>query len=325
MESWHETSLRYRNNGHGPRSRPHDHSHAHNHDVIYSNLGLSSKLTRYALTVGGVYMGTSIMETYDKIIALEVTESTPLGDWIRLLLRNSEFVFSRGKGSKNVVVELQNVKDLNVGFCDSLNIHCQNNIPFPKLERLEVSYCDHLRHLFRASLACPDDEEEVTLLRALSSLCYGKCISGDYQSSKISGQEPTMQSPTQILFLMKRGLLNLRTLWIQECQSMEEVITEEEQQGEEIMCNEPLFPGLEELKLVDLPKLGHFILTRHALEFPFLKVVVIYECHEMKTFIQPGTVSTLNLESVNNDDELKVIDLNKAMFNSKVCLVPLYN
>ncbi|KAM3288787.1 hypothetical protein P3S67_022217 [Capsicum chacoense] len=30
-----------------------------------------------------------------------------------------------------------------------------------------------------------------------------------------------------------------------------------------------------------------------------------------------GTVSTLNLESVNNDHELKVVDLNKVMFNSK--------
>ncbi|KAF3633275.1 hypothetical protein FXO37_27121 [Capsicum annuum] len=125
-------------------------------DVIYSNLGLSSKLTRYALKVGRDYMYTSIKNTY-KMITLEVTESTQLGDWIRLLLRNSEVVHSRGKGSKNVVVELQNVKVLKVGFCDSLNIRCQNNIPFPKLERLKLIYCDHLRHLFCVSLACPDE------------------------------------------------------------------------------------------------------------------------------------------------------------------------
>ncbi|PHU14836.1 hypothetical protein BC332_16041 [Capsicum chinense] len=120
-----------------------------------------------------------------------------------------------------------------------------------------------------------------------------------------------------------RGLLNLRTLWIEDCQSMEEVITE--QQGEEIVTYEPLFPVLEELSLYHLPKLGHLILTRHVLEFPFLKEVVSDECPEMKAFIQQGTVSTLNLESVNNDNELKVVDLNKVMFNSKVYLVPLYN
>ncbi|KAF3619575.1 hypothetical protein FXO38_32840 [Capsicum annuum] len=122
-----------------------------------------------------------------------------------------------------------------------------------------------------------------------------------------------------------RGLLNLQKLWIISCQSMEEVITEEKQQGEEIMTKEPLFPRLENLYLKDLPKLGHFILTKRPHEFPFLKEVYIRECPKMKTFIQQGTVSTLNLESVNNDDELKVVDLNKAMFNSKVCPVPLYN
>ncbi|XP_047253805.1 uncharacterized protein LOC124887915 [Capsicum annuum] len=122
-----------------------------------------------------------------------------------------------------------------------------------------------------------------------------------------------------------KSFLNLRKLWIISCQSMGEVITEEEQQGEEIMTNESLFPRLENLYLNDLPKLGHFILTKRAHEFPSLKEVDIRECPKMKTFIQQGTVSTLSFESVNNDDELKVVDLNKAMFNSKVGLVPLYN
>ncbi|KAM3288829.1 hypothetical protein P3S67_022259 [Capsicum chacoense] len=115
-----------------------------------------------------------------------------------------------------------------------------------------------------------------------------------------------------------RGLLNLQTLSIKHCLSMEEVIDEEEQQAEEIMCNEPLFPQLEKLKFHNLPKLGHFILTKHAIEFPFLKEVDIHDCPEMKTFVKQGSVSTSCLESVNNDDELKVVDLNKAMFNSKV-------
>ncbi|PHT97569.1 hypothetical protein BC332_33507 [Capsicum chinense] len=111
-----------------------------------------------------------------------------------------------------------------------------------------------------------------------------------------------------------RGLLNLRTLSIKNCQ-MEEVITEEEPQGEEIMTNEPLFPRLEELI-----KLGHFILTKRALKFPFLRAVKIQDCPEMKTFIQQGSVSTPSLESVNNDDEVKVDDLNEWIhqrFNSK--------
>ncbi|PHU05961.1 hypothetical protein BC332_26783 [Capsicum chinense] len=77
------------------------------------------------------------------------------------------------------------------------------------------------------------------------------------------------------------------------------------------MCNEPLFPRLEELKLENLPKLGHFILTKQALEFPFLREMEIRKCPEMKTFVQQGSVSTPSLKNVNNDDKVKVDDLNE--------------
>ncbi|KAK4346067.1 hypothetical protein RND71_036243 [Anisodus tanguticus] len=94
-----------------------------------------------------------------------------------------------------------------------------------------------------------------------------------------------------------RGVLNLRTLRITSCPLMEEVIAEEEQQGEE-MTNEPLFPRLVDLMLRELPKLGHFFQTKCALEFPFLRKVQIDGCLEMKTFIQLGSVSTPSLETV---------------------------
>ncbi|PHT37356.1 hypothetical protein CQW23_25056 [Capsicum baccatum] len=395
-------------------------SFTYSRDVIYSNLGLSSKLTRYALAVGGGNIEDTIMATYNKIIALKVSESTPLGDWIRLLLRNSEFVSSRAKGSKNVLAELKNVKDLRLAYCDSLDIHCQNNIPFPQLERLKVSESDHLRHLFCLSLVCPDDEEEgisrrthmrpdvikfpnlyrlelgnlgcfthfcrdtvkgveFSLLREMqfgalpefqnfwptdnNAITYSNTLfnekvscpnlevlfisSADSITALCSHQLPTayfnkletlkVDSCEKLRNLMSpsvaRGLLNLRIQGINQCQLMEEVIGEEEREGEEIMCNEPLFPRLEDLNLYNLPKLGHFILTKHALEFPSLKELDISSCPKMKTFIQQEgsignslstsskeTVSTLNLESAKNDDELKVVDLNKAMFNSKSLL-----
>uniref|UniRef100_K4BSX7 Disease resistance protein At4g27190-like leucine-rich repeats domain-containing protein n=1 Tax=Solanum lycopersicum TaxID=4081 RepID=K4BSX7_SOLLC len=99
---------------------------------------------------------------------------------------------------------------------------------------------------------------------------------------------------------------------------MEEVITEEEQQGED-MTNEFFFPLLEDLELKGLPKLRHFFLTKRGLEFPFLRVVRIHDCPEMKTFVQHGSVSTPCLKRANNDNEVKVDDLDKTMFNSEVC------
>ncbi|PHU06098.1 hypothetical protein BC332_26920 [Capsicum chinense] len=122
-----------------------------------------------------------------------------------------------------------------------------------------------------------------------------------------------------------RGVLKLRELKIENCPLMEEVITAEEE-GEEEMSNEPLFPLLEKLCLYKLSKLGHFFWTKRAVEFPFLREVKIGKCPEMKTFVQQGSVSTPSLEIMNDDDEVKVDDLNEWIhqrFNSKVCLVAL--
>ncbi|KAG5583632.1 hypothetical protein H5410_054259 [Solanum commersonii] len=57
-----------------------------------------------------------------------------------------------------------------------------------------------------------------------------------------------------------KGLLNLRNLEIEDCESMEEVITKEEQQQGDGIMN--LFPLLDELELCRLPKLGAFLFDR---------------------------------------------------------------
>ncbi|XP_059296422.1 probable disease resistance protein At4g27220 [Lycium ferocissimum] len=400
-------------------------------EVIYSNLDLSSKLTHG-------YVKSSLADKYNRIIVLDgVTETTPLGDWICRLLRKSELVHSSGNGSKNVLNELlldgfQNVKDLCLTDCDSLthllNIQCQNNIRFPKLERLVVIDCPHLRYLFCMSSAvgsssdmavvCPDDddddEEEIyqrihigpqgnkvqvikfpnlyhldlEYLFCLTHFCRDTVEGIEFPqlrfmclyyiqefqnfwptaNNSITDSNPLFDekvscpsleelelygadsitalcshqlpigyfSKLEILRVsycdnvrnlmspsVARGVLNLRILSIAYCPLMEEVITEEEQQGEE-MTNEPLFPRLEELHLILLPKLGHFFMTKRALEFPFLREVHIYCCPKMKTF-SLGSVSTPSLEKVKtffevNDDLGVEDDLNKWIqrrFNSK--------
>ncbi|PHT81599.1 hypothetical protein T459_14614 [Capsicum annuum] len=158
------------------------------------------------------------------------------------------------------------------------------------------------------------------MANSISALCSHQLPTAYFSKLKELG----VQNCGKLRHLMSpsvaRGLLNLRKLGIKGCQSMEEVITEVEQQGEENMTNEPLFPLLEELILDKLPKLGHFFLTKRALEFPFLRGVKIRKCPEMKIFVQQGSVSTPRLKIVNNDDEVKVDDLNEWIhqrFNSK--------
>ncbi|KAH0644035.1 hypothetical protein KY289_035009 [Solanum tuberosum] len=60
---------------------------------------------------------------------------------------------------------------------------------------------------------------------------------------------------------------------------------------------------VEELKFQMLLKLVDLFLAKRALEFPFLRVVWIHECPEMKTLVQQGiSMSTPILKSMNNDD-----------------------
>ncbi|PHT71515.1 hypothetical protein T459_26619 [Capsicum annuum] len=171
-----------------------------------------------------------------------------------------------------------------------------SEVSCPNLETLEITEADNI------SAPC-SHQLPTAYFSKLEALAVGNCC-----------KLRNLMSPS-----VARGLLNLQALDIRDCQSMEEVITEDEQQGEEIMTIEPLFPRLETLELILLPKLRHFFLTKRPLEFPFLRKVDIYDCPEMKMFVQQeGSVSTPSLRSVNDDDRVKV-DLNKWIqerFNS---------
>ncbi|KAH0775023.1 hypothetical protein KY290_012160 [Solanum tuberosum] len=336
-------------------------------DVIYNKLVLPSKLTRYTIKVGDAYEES--MDDYDKSIAFQVMETTPLGDWICHLLKESEYVNSHGEGSNNVLTELQlnefqNVKCLRLSDCDlvthifnisrmthevikfpnlyelelqsleCLTHFCSDNvdgIEFPQLWKMTFNYLPefqnlwptvnnsitHSNPLFDEKVSCPSLEylciNKANSINSLYSLQHPTAYFSKLEKLELwhCGKLRNLMSPS-----VARSLLNLRILAIYDCQSMEEVITKEEQQGERIMT---LFPRLEDLSLDNLPKLGHFFPTEHALKFPFLREVWIDDCPKMKTFVQQGiSVSTPSLESVNNDDEVKVLDLNKAMFHSKL-------
>ncbi|WMV52886.1 hypothetical protein MTR67_046271 [Solanum verrucosum] len=313
---------------------------------------------------------------YGKNIELKVTETAPLGDWICLLLKECEVVHSKGKGSNNVLAELQlnelqNVKVLGLSNCDLVTHllkicgRTHEVIKFPNLYELELQSLECLTHfcrynvegiefpllwrmsfeglpefqnfspttnnsiidsnpLFNEKVSCPNlTELYIRKLERISVLCSHQLPTAYFtklKSLEVSECEKlrNLMSPS-----VARGALNLLSLRIKDCQSMEEVITEEEEQGEGIMT---LFPRLKVLELRKLPKLGHFFLTECTFEFPLLREVKIEDCPEMNTFVQQGIfMSTPNLESVNNDDEVKADDLNKVMFNSKVSCPSLKN
>ncbi|KAK4726590.1 hypothetical protein R3W88_031507 [Solanum pinnatisectum] len=121
-------------------------------DVIYSKLVLASKLTRYTIKVGDAYKLS--MDDYNRSVAFQVMETTPLGDWIYHQLKEREFVSSDGEGSNNVLQlnEFQNVKCLRFSACDlvthifNISRTTQEVIKFPILYELKLLSLHRLTH-----------------------------------------------------------------------------------------------------------------------------------------------------------------------------------
>ncbi|KAL3363598.1 hypothetical protein AABB24_012720 [Solanum stoloniferum] len=219
-------------------------------------------------------------------------------------------------------LEIPFLKEVHISDCPEMKTFVQQGIfvSTPSLESVnnddKMKVVDLNKAMFSSKVCCPSLEELLIWGPNSISALYSQQFPTAYFSKlerlevKSCGKLRNLMSPS-----VARGALNLRILNIIDCESMKEVITEEEQ-GEEIMMNEPLFSLLENLELARQPKLGHFFLTEHALKFSFLKKVLICHFPEMKPLVQQGiSVSTPSLKSVNNDDEVKVDDLNKAMFN----------
>ncbi|WJX10999.1 hypothetical protein P8452_01661 [Trifolium repens] len=114
-----------------------------------------------------------------------------------------------------------------------------------------------------------------------------------------------------------QSLINLTTLKIEACNSLEEIIL-----GEENV--HITFISLEILILVSLPSLNQFCSSKCFFKFPLLEVVIVRECPRMKVFSE-GYTSTPDLRKVEiaeNDEEWfwkgNLNDTINNMFEDKV-------
>jgi hypothetical protein len=120
-----------------------------------------------------------------------------------------------------------------------------------------------------------------------------------------------------------QSLINLTTLKIEACNSLEEIIL-----GEENV--HITFISLEILILVSLPSLNQFCSSKCFFKFPLLEAVIVRECPRMKVFSE-GYTSTPGLRKVEiaetHEEWFWKGNLNDTinnMFEDKVCTFFLY-
>ncbi|KAK3006903.1 hypothetical protein RJ639_015608 [Escallonia herrerae] len=79
-------------------------------------------------------------------------------------------------------------------------------------------------------------------------------------------------------------LIRLKSLEIESCEKMKEIVTTQRQEDNEESSEAIVFPQLCTLRLYDLPNLMTFYQKRCTLEWPSLKTLTIANCPKMKSF-----------------------------------------
>ncbi|XVF57354.1 hypothetical protein PTKIN_Ptkin06aG0198500 [Pterospermum kingtungense] len=115
-------------------------------------------------------------------------------------------------------------------------------------------------------------------------------------------------------FSIKQLCSQLTKLVIEDCRSVEEVIFIEERLAEEDMSQ--IFPKLESLALLDLPKLVRFCNGSYC-EFPMLTKLAIMNCPTLETFISDSIVADKTHNCQKGEGNSSDIDF-LPLFNEKV-------
>ncbi|XP_028052767.1 disease resistance protein At4g27190-like [Camellia sinensis] len=261
---------------------------------------LFADLTKYKIRIGD--NGWWSVFPFQKHLLLKLDKSIALHDGVSKLLKCTELLSLRGKGSRNVVHEfvqdgVQHLKYLSIESCDML--FCLVNTTdlsldssaaiFPILESLNLDDLRRLKEICCGQLPEGSFGKLRTLtLQHLPSLTH--FLVEDPAQTTVSlhnlrSVELDRCNGLQNLFSlsMARGLVQLQELRISHCEMMKEVIWEG--RGEDgHATNKIEFPCLEYMALIQLAGLTSFSRGIDQIEFPQLKKLHIKCLPKVKSF-----------------------------------------
>ncbi|KAJ0086798.1 hypothetical protein Patl1_07070 [Pistacia atlantica] len=148
---------------------------------------------------------------------------------------------------------------------DNLQLIWHNQLygdSFSKLKEVRVKFCEKLMTTFPSN-----STQGLLTFQNLETLIVENCWS------------MKRLFPVSIA----TGLLQLKELEISSC-GLEEIVAKEEVNDAPSF----LFPQLTFLRLNNLPKLIHFYLGLHTIEWPMLKQLVVYNCGKTKLYASDG-------------------------------------
>ncbi|TYH51608.1 hypothetical protein ES332_D10G287600v1 [Gossypium tomentosum] len=242
-------------------------------------------LDRFRIFVGnyGIYDCCHNYES-PKALKLMLYTNIDLDNGMKMLLIKTEDLCLEGlEGVKNVLVELNNGKDLP----NLKRLHVRNGRHVQYIKTNKIGFSElcfiKLENLPQLVSFCSSDERCSTkpLLLFNKQTCHWVT---NLRSLIIKGcgKLEHLLSPS-----LARSLVQLQCFEIEDCNCLRDIIlTEEiEEERKDVIC----FPRLNSLHIVGLTNLIFFNSGNHNIEFPLLKVLKIERCPKLIEFISQNS------------------------------------
>ncbi|KAB2010734.1 hypothetical protein ES319_D10G261800v1 [Gossypium barbadense] len=250
-------------------------------------------LDKYVIRVGDYnrfvwYQNHECLRT----LRLKLYTNIHLDNGLKMLLIKTEALYLEGlEGVKNVLVELNNGKDL--PHLKRLHIENGMHVQYITMNEIGVSeLCSiTLENLPQLISFCSQDERCSIISEPLSLFNKQACHWITNLRSLIiegCGKLEHLLSPS-----LARSLVQLECFEIKDCQGLRDIILTEtiEEERKDVIC----FPRLNSLHIVGLPNLIFFCSGNYNIEFPLLKKLEIEGCPKLKEFIsQTSTQSGMH-------------------------------
>ncbi|GKV47376.1 hypothetical protein SLEP1_g54281 [Rubroshorea leprosula] len=244
---------------------------------------------------------------FSKLDTLELEDLPKLarlchGNYLKFEFSNlRQFTISKCAVLKKLIGDIA-VSDENAKNTYTLSLF-DEKVESPRLERLIIKFMGSYNKIW-------DDKNDANSCCKLNSLTVASC-------EKLLNIFPYS--------MQKEVLQKLETLEIWNCDSLEEIFAESQQEAQETTTNsvkiarEVLFPKLTHLNLFKLPKLKGFFSQMHINEWPSLKQLWVYGCDEVHIFAS----ELPSFLGINGDDRLQIQWISKNILlyqrSGKIC------
>ncbi|KAB2010737.1 hypothetical protein ES319_D10G262100v1 [Gossypium barbadense] len=242
-------------------------------------------LDRFRIFVGN-YGISDCCDNYEspKALKLKLYTNIDLDNGMKKLLIKTEDLCLEGlEGVKNVLMELNNGKDL----LNLKSLHVENGrhvqyIKTNKIKFFELCFIkfENLQQL--VSFCSPDERCSTEPLLLFNKQTCHWVTNLRSLIIKGCGKLEHLLSPS-----LARSLVQLQCFEIEDCYCLRDIIlTEEiEEERRDVIC----FARLNSLHIVGLPNLIFFNSGNHNIEFPLLKVLKIERCPKLIEFISQNS------------------------------------